>query len=60
MQLHDERGQEFYATLMRLDEKTATLAVGGETRTVVLGALAVGCGDKVTVNAVARGGAGDT
>lgn len=38
--LADAQGQEFLATLIRLDDKTATLAVAGESRRVALGALA--------------------
>lgn len=40
MHMRDEQGREFDATLTRLEGKTATLAVGGETRTVALDALA--------------------
>jgi len=38
--MNDNQGQEFYATLIRLDEHSATFTVGTETRTVALGALA--------------------
>jgi general secretion pathway protein A len=38
--MRDDQGHEFHATLLGLDPKTATFAVGGETRTVALGALA--------------------
>ena len=40
MHMKDEQGEEFYATLTWLDHNTATLAVGGESRTVALEALA--------------------
>lgn len=40
MQMQDDDGKEFYATLTRLDDKTATLAVGGDTRSVPLTTLA--------------------
>ena len=40
MHMKDEQGQEFYVTLTRLDDNAATLAVGGESRTVALEALA--------------------
>lgn len=39
--LRDEQGQEFHATLIRLDGKTATLSVSGVSRAVALEALAV-------------------
>ncbi len=38
--IRNNQGQEFYATLTRLDDKSATFAVGTATRTVALGALA--------------------
>ena len=38
--MRDEQGQEFYATLTRLDAKAATFVLGGETKPVALGALA--------------------
>ena len=40
LHLRDEQGEEFYATLRALDDQGATFAVGSETRTVALGALA--------------------
>ena len=40
MRMRDEKGKEFYAALTRLDAKTATLSVGGETRSVALETLA--------------------
>jgi general secretion pathway protein A len=39
--LHDPEGKEFFAALTQLDDTTATLSVGGETRAVRLGTLAV-------------------
>jgi len=38
--MRDNQDQKFYAALTRLDEQSATFAVGAETRTVALGALA--------------------
>ncbi|MDO8466134.1 MAG: AAA family ATPase [Gallionella sp.] len=38
--MRDKQGQEFYATLMRLDDHSATFTIGTETRVVALGALA--------------------
>ena len=38
--LRDEQGREFHAALVALEDKTATFAIGAETRTVALGALA--------------------
>ena len=38
--LRDPLGEGFYATLIALDQRSASFAVGGETRTVALGALA--------------------
>lgn len=38
--MDDNQGQKFHATLIRLDSQSATFAVGAETRTVALGALA--------------------
>jgi len=38
--MHDDQGQEFHAALVALADKTATFAIGAETRAVVLGALA--------------------
>ena len=40
LHMRDSQGQEFYATLTRLDDKSATFAVGAATREVALGALA--------------------
>ncbi|BCB26757.1 ATPase AAA [Sulfurimicrobium lacus] len=40
LQLQDEAGREFYATLMRLDADKATFSLGDQTREVWLGALA--------------------
>ena len=40
MRMRDEEGGEFYAALTRLDDKTATLSIGGDTRSVALGTLA--------------------
>jgi general secretion pathway protein A len=38
--MRDNQGQEFYATLTRLDGKSATFTVGTATATVALGCLA--------------------
>lgn len=38
--LRDDQGHEFYAALIALDEKTASFAVGSETKVVALGDLA--------------------
>jgi len=38
--MRDDRGQEFLAVLIALEDKTATFALGAETRKVALGALA--------------------
>jgi general secretion pathway protein A len=38
--MHDDRGEEFLAVLTSLDDRTATFAIGNETRVVDLGALA--------------------
>jgi general secretion pathway protein A len=38
--MRDNQGQEFYATLTRLDNQSATFTVGTETRTVALADLA--------------------
>ncbi len=38
--MRDNQGEEFHATLTQLDDQSATFAVGTETRTVALGALA--------------------
>lgn len=40
LQLQDESGQEFYATLTRLKADSATFSIGEQTREVMLGALA--------------------
>jgi len=40
VRMRDEKGKEFYAALTRLDAKTATFSVGGETRSVALATLA--------------------
>ena len=40
LRMRDRQGQEFYAALTALDDKTATFAVGTATRVVALGALA--------------------
>ena len=40
LQLRDDHGREFHATLTALEDKTATFAVGAETRSVSLSALA--------------------
>ena len=40
LHMRDEQGQEFYATLTALADKTATFAIGTAARTVALGALA--------------------
>ena len=40
LHMRDDQGQEFFATLTRLDDKSATFTVGAATRTVALGALA--------------------
>jgi general secretion pathway protein A len=38
--MRDDEGKEFHATLTALDDKSATFAIGTQTRTVSLGALA--------------------
>ena len=38
--MQDKQGQNFYATLTRLDDQSATFSVGNETKTVALAALA--------------------
>ncbi|MEK6209355.1 MAG: AAA family ATPase [Pseudomonadota bacterium] len=38
--MRDDQGREFHAALIALEDKTATFAIGAETRTVALGALA--------------------
>ncbi|MFA6920642.1 MAG: AAA family ATPase [Gallionella sp.] len=38
--MRDHQGQEFHATLTRLDDQSATFAIGSDTRTVTLGDLA--------------------
>lgn len=40
LQMRDDHGRDFYATLTALDNKTATFAVGAETRPVAINALA--------------------
>ena len=40
LHMRDNQGQEFFATLTRLDDKSATFTVGTATRTVALGGLA--------------------
>lgn len=40
LHMRDNQGQEFYATLTRLDNKSATFTIGTATRTVALGGLA--------------------
>jgi general secretion pathway protein A len=40
LRLHDERGLEFYATLIALDDRGASFVIGTETMTVALSALA--------------------
>jgi general secretion pathway protein A len=40
LQMHDAQGQTFNATLIKLDDRSATFVVGGESREVALGALA--------------------
>jgi general secretion pathway protein A len=40
LHMRDNQGQEFYATLTRLDDKSATFSIGTATRTVALGGLA--------------------
>lgn len=40
LHMRDNQGQEFFATLTRLDDKSATFVVGSATRTVALGGLA--------------------
>ena len=40
LQMRDKQGQEFDATLTGIDDKSATFAVGGESRKVALGVLA--------------------
>ena len=38
--LRDGQGREFHATLRALDDKTGTFALGAQTRTIAIGALA--------------------
>lgn len=38
--MQDHQGLQFYATLTRLDDQSATFSIGNETRTVALGVLA--------------------
>jgi general secretion pathway protein A len=38
--MRDDQGREFHAALIALEDKTARFAIGAETRTVALGALA--------------------
>jgi general secretion pathway protein A len=38
--MNDHQGKEFYATLTRLDDQSATFTIGTETRVVALGTLA--------------------
>jgi general secretion pathway protein A len=38
--MRDDQGREFHAALVALSDKTATFAIGAETRAVALGALA--------------------
>ena len=40
LQMRDDRGQEFYATLTALDDQSATFAVGTQTAVLALSALA--------------------
>jgi general secretion pathway protein A len=40
LQLRDDRGQEFHATLTALEDDSATFAVGAQTKAISLGALA--------------------
>jgi general secretion pathway protein A len=40
LHMRDNQGQEFYATLTQLDDKSATFTVGNATRAVALGGLA--------------------
>ena len=40
LQMRDKQGQEFSAALTGLDDKSATFAIGGESRKVALGVLA--------------------
>jgi general secretion pathway protein A len=39
--MQDQQGQKFYAALTKLDDSSATFAVGTETKTVALAALAL-------------------
>ena len=47
--LRDDHGREFYAVMRALDEKTASFAVGDETRVVPLGDLAAHWSGSYTV-----------
>ncbi len=47
--MRDDQGQEFHAALIGLDDKKATFAMGAETRTVGLGALAAQWAGQYTV-----------
>lgn len=40
LQMHDKQGNEFFATLTQLDDKSATFAVGSSIQSVALGTLA--------------------
>jgi general secretion pathway protein A len=40
LQMRDRQGEEFSAALTGLDDKSATFAIGGESKTVALGVLA--------------------
>jgi general secretion pathway protein A len=40
LRMRDDQGDEFHATLLKLGPKAATFAVGNETTTIALGALA--------------------
>ena len=49
LQMQDHRGEEFHATLTALDDKSATFALGAETRVISLDALAAQWGGRYTV-----------
>lgn len=40
LQMHDAKGEEFFATLTALDDSSASFSIGGQIQTVALGSLA--------------------
>ncbi|MBI4291002.1 MAG: AAA family ATPase [Betaproteobacteria bacterium] len=49
LQMRDDRGQEFHAALTALDDKSATFALGAESKVISLGALAAQWSGRYTV-----------